>query len=460
MSRGNVMRYNFIHNITEHSSPIKTHQVTGLYIDALNSGMTMEGNIFYRNTERAMYAHGPDNRIENNLFVENNVGISMADRSWLLDESRLSTLLIRSEEFFREFNYKQPPWSARYPRLAKVFEDRLPLGRTEKNNIERNVNAEGPFFTAHAVIKMEKNVMRNNWDEGTPLLVNPDKLDFRMRPGSPVYGATGHMPIPFKDIGVYRDPLRASWPVNRLPAGKYYKKEMISQPIPVSSANLFQPLKKVSETYQYNVIRRNAPVNIDGKLQKSEWSGMDKTRALFVGEHHITGERRDGAESYAWLSYDDNYLYIGIENSPDPVKPGVPAALSAPSPLNEIAIEGVLNQNTVSWWNDGLPTGPIYIFTGYSDGRLVINKKFNIPDAAVKQLEAEIEYKSEIIDPKEYHWTAEWKIPLAALELEVNNINLLRFNIGTPKRGGWYAWVATGSSIWRIDNAGFLKFIK
>ena len=35
-----------------------------------------------------------------------------------------------------------------------------------------------------------------------------------------------------------------------------------------------------------------------------------------------------------------------------------------------------------------------------------------------------------------------------------------RFNIGVPKRGGWFAWVATGGSIYRVDNAGQLEFVK
>jgi len=220
MNRGNVMRYNFFHHISERGSPLKTHLVAGLYIDALNGGMTVEGNIFFRCTERALYAHGPDNRIENNLFIKNNAGISFADRSWLLDASRLKTLIPRNEKLCRRVRYKQPSWSYRYPQLTGVFEDNLPLGRTEKNVVGRNINTGGLFISS-AGIRKEKNLLRNNWNMGEPFFVNAEERNFRLREGAPVFGIKGIQPVPFEKIGVYEDPLRASWPVKRLAAGKY-----------------------------------------------------------------------------------------------------------------------------------------------------------------------------------------------------------------------------------------------
>ncbi|MCK9266541.1 right-handed parallel beta-helix repeat-containing protein [bacterium] len=461
MSKGNIMRYNFIHHITQHSSPIKTHQVTGIYIDSINSGMTVEGNILYRNTERAMYVNGPDNRIENNLLIDNNIGITLNDRSWIFDHTRLNTLIPTAENHLRMFNFKQPPWSVRYPQMTIFFEDKLPLARNEKNSIERNINVETPPLSTHASVKMDKNILRNNWDDGDPLLFDINQLDMRLRPGSPAYGSIGCMPISFKKIGVYDSPLRASWPVNRLPVGKYYKEEFALQPsVVASSADKFQPLKKISETYQYNVKRRTTPINIDGKLEKNEWFDLDKTKALIVREKHTTGETREGTENYVWLSYDDKYLYIGIENMPDPIKQGVPATISASSSLNEFAIEGPFTQNIVDWWYDGAPTGPIYIFSGYPDGKFVVNKTLNIPASISKRLQTEIEYKANVINADLHHWSSEWKIPLGALELKFEDLDSVRFNIGGPKRDAWYAWVATGAQIWRVDNAGILQFIK
>ena len=170
-----------------------------------------------------MYIHGPDNRVENSLFIDNNMGIDMVDRSYLLDATTLNTILPRSEDFLKQARYKQPPWSSRYPQLTKVFEDTLPLGRTEKNIIERNMGEDTPLVRLPRPVNPGNNIMRNNWSGGKILFVDPERMDFRIRPGAPVFGITGAEPLPFEKIGVYDSPLRATWPVNRAPAGKYYK---------------------------------------------------------------------------------------------------------------------------------------------------------------------------------------------------------------------------------------------
>jgi len=224
MDRGNVYRYNFIHHITEQSSPQKFESlVTGLYIDGLGGGSTMEGNIFYRCTERAMYIHGPDQRVENSFFIDNYRGIYMVDRSYLLDATRVNTLLPRTADFLKKVRYKQPPWSRSYPRLVNLLEDKLPLGRTENGVIERNVIEKTPFLRIPPSVDRGKNGVSDNWKEGSPFFVDAKRMDFRLRTGSPVFGLTGAEPVPFERIGVYESPLRASWPVKRTPAGKYMR---------------------------------------------------------------------------------------------------------------------------------------------------------------------------------------------------------------------------------------------
>jgi hypothetical protein len=223
LNRGNVLRYNFIHHLTEQSSPIKTHQVTGIYVDALNGGVTKIGNIFYRCTERAMFAHGPDNRIENNVFIENQLGITLSDRSWLLDSSQLNRLVLPWVERLGVSRNKFPPRGNRYPQLSGILETDLPFGKIENNSIERNICVGSSFMTG--VLQKEKNTIKDNWEESNPFFMDVEAMDLRLRIGSPVFGVIGADPIPFEKIGVYDSPLRASWPVNRLPAGKFLKKK-------------------------------------------------------------------------------------------------------------------------------------------------------------------------------------------------------------------------------------------
>ena len=103
-----------------------------------------------------------------------------------------------------------------------------------------------------------------------------------------------------------------------------------------------------------------------------------------------------------------------------------------------------------------IDTGPVYIFWGHSNGRFEVKNIFRMPRQIVEHLNKSIEYKTVMLNEEDYHWTAEWKIPLAALNI-YQIPDSLRFNMGAPKRGGWFAWVATG---WQVDRAGILKFIK
>ena len=456
--RGNVVRYNFIHHITGHSSPTKPSLIAGITIDGFNGGVTMEGNVFYRNTQRAIFSHGPDTRLENNWFIEGNQSILMS-RRLLLDHTRVSTLLRTVERLLREVNYKQPPWSYRYPQLVAELEDTLPLGKTENNVVERNVNWGGQFLIIPLAVKTKRSVIRNNWERGDPLFMNPERMDFRIRPGSPAYGVAGVEPVPFERIGTYEDPLRAVWPVKRAPAGKYYVAEKAQekpgeQHDTDATVHRFPPLKRVSEPRVYEVRRRTSPITVDGRLHKAEWS---PARALPIREHHKTRRAQEGAESRAWLLFDDECLYLGIENCPDPMREGLTG--TRPGRLNEVTLEGVFSERT-SWWEEGLSIGPLYTFSGFVDGAVKVHDLYGMPSEAARELGGRIAYASAVIDAENGHWTAEWEIPFSALSICIDNVSTLRFNIGGPKRAGWFAWVATGGSLWRVDNAGSLRFVK
>jgi hypothetical protein len=45
-----------------------------------------------------------------------------------------------------------------------------------------------------------------------PMFVNPEKDDYRLKPGSPAF-KLGFKPIPVEKIGPYASTLRASWPI-------------------------------------------------------------------------------------------------------------------------------------------------------------------------------------------------------------------------------------------------------
>lgn len=133
-SQGNIIRYNFIHDLGSGNSNAQM----GIYIDDCDSGDTIEGNVLVRAGVAIFVGGGRDNPVVNNLVIDCAKGVHLdgrgmvwkqwnnpGDPSWLLEEKA------------RAFNYTQPPWSERYPRLAAIMQEepRLPLN----NPIERNV---------------------------------------------------------------------------------------------------------------------------------------------------------------------------------------------------------------------------------------------------------------------------------------------------------------------------------
>ena len=54
--------------------------------------------------------------------------------------------------------------------------------------------------------------LRDNLVGEDPLFVDEKSLDFRLREDSPAW-KIGFKPIPLDEIGLFNDPLRASWPV-------------------------------------------------------------------------------------------------------------------------------------------------------------------------------------------------------------------------------------------------------
>ncbi|MCK9266265.1 tetratricopeptide repeat protein [bacterium] len=462
MSRGTVIRNNFFHHISYHSSPNLTQGLNSIHIDAINGGLVIEKNFFYR-FPNGISNSQPENRLENNIFVDAEVrGIYQGDRSGLFYTpdgeplaTRISTLAAR---YLTQVRYKQPPWSYRYPQLVDLLSREKRVGWAQNNFIERNINTGGAFLTIGAGVK-EDNTIENNWDGDNPFFVNRENNNFRLRPGSPAYGLTGSEPLTMENIGVYKDALRASWPINRTKEdiGKYYKTDW--KPLQQMSSTLMSPLKRIYPAIYYTVPFRTTPIKIDGKLENNEWFGLDKSKAILIEREH-SGKEMKGVKSYAWLAYDSENLYIATKHEPDPYTEEMLPRLKTHSPIFEVAIESQHSQKTSSWWIDDMITGPIYSITGKYTGEATVSNLFGAPYDIIGQLEKNIQYKVYIIDEEKKEWTSEMKIPFADIGIKPSDVEQLAFNIGAWKKAGWFAWIPTGNQIWRVENAGFIKFAK
>jgi parallel beta-helix repeat protein len=267
--RGNVIRFNKFHDIYgfglaglaadasgvyNYEAP---HQAWGIYLDDCSSGTTVFGNIFYRVPLcGVMIGGGRDNVVENNIFVECVPALHIDARwdayCWDVMQERLEAM-----------NYKEPPYSQRYPELLTMGADPR---RPENNRFVRNVvvysydDFRGLSTTApgsnpavvynldqfdpastvidenllyhfgkdlrvawHAYKQEDQEVIA--WDAwlnkgfdaksfiADPVFTAPDIDDYWLHKDSAAIARLGFKQIPVERIGLYHDEFRASWPV-------------------------------------------------------------------------------------------------------------------------------------------------------------------------------------------------------------------------------------------------------
>ena len=85
-------------------------------------------------------------------------------------------------------------------------------------------NADRNFLRRNLVVDCARVKLRdrgvNLWLDNLQLCDDPgfadaEGRDFTLPEDSPVYDRFGFRPIPFREIGLYQDPYRATWPVEQ-----------------------------------------------------------------------------------------------------------------------------------------------------------------------------------------------------------------------------------------------------
>jgi len=148
---------------------------------------------------------GKDNVVDNNLFVDCKYALSFSpwgEQRWLERLARDSTKAAASRG---GVDVTAPPHSTRYPDLAHVTEN------PDRNFIWRNLAVDCGDFSARD--RGVNELMDNHVFVDDPGFADPAKRDFTLPEDSKVYDRFGFRPIPFQEIGLYEDDLRATWPV-------------------------------------------------------------------------------------------------------------------------------------------------------------------------------------------------------------------------------------------------------
>lgn len=419
---GNIIRYNYFHDIMP-----DRHGVRGIYIDDFGSGTRVYGNLFHKVQDAVFISGGRDNTIENNIFVECRRTIYADARglTWGAPsiEGRIKKL--------KQLPYGKPPWSTRYPRLVGILEDEpaKPKGNVIRRNIV--VSEEKNWYSFHELARPHI-VVENNFVNQDPHFIAPEKGDFRLKEDSPAFKAIGFKPIPIAKMGLYESPLRASWPVVRVPPVPDQYPRSKPKPRPLGKRPTFQ------------VRRCGNPVTVDGNLQNAEWH--DAAEVLLQSTPH---GQKAGPVSQVLATWDDTALHIAFRNQVSHLKPLKSEARWGANDAVEIALRCVSTK----------AEAPILVLRGYPNGRFESSTEAKASAEAAGKLARATSYAARVVSPGE--WTAEWRIPLAALGLDPVKQGEFDCNFTVRKTASnlWLMWHGTNGSSWEVGRAGRLKLV-
>ncbi len=426
-SQGNAIRHNFIH----HNGGVGGWSM-GVYLDDCDSGDTIIGNVFYRVARAAFIGGGRNNVVDNNVFVDCKPAVHVDDRG----TSRIQWNAGLKESWdleakLKALNYQSPPWSEKYPHLVNILQDQpaLPL----HNRVTRNVAVGGTWLAARGktqeLLAMEGNVVTDE----DPGFANPAKLDFRLRKDSRVWKESPKFEaIPVEKIGLYRDALRASWPV-AVPAleGGLAAKE--PEKPAVAKQNL--PTHKV--------VKAPAGIDVDGKIGEEEWIAADTGAPVVVAKDLGGGAVKPASRALLMAGKDG--LFVAFDNEVNPAKPLALGSTWGKCDAVEIAIRAPGKKPET------------LVFRGFPGGQWEVSDEAGAPAATLARAKEGVRYAAQVVDAK--RWTAEWSIPWSALGI-ANPAGLkIPFNLAVRKTANdqWILWQGTEGYTWQVENAGFLQ---
>jgi len=206
---GNQFRFNYVHH-NGRNSPDHNPQTCTLYLDNSTAGVTVFGNVFYRNSGRTVkgfgrnvigVTEGHDHVISNNLFIDNN-GASVKDGA---DFEKTSGTFQSIHRMLREdVDVTSPPYSTRYPDFLKTYlgvavrkDTSTPLlNRVFNNALIGNNDGVGPSRYP------DKDYRHHNVEIDTaPGFADEAAGNFALRPDSAVFKSIpGFQPIPFEKM--------------------------------------------------------------------------------------------------------------------------------------------------------------------------------------------------------------------------------------------------------------------
>ena len=205
--RGNIIRYNYFHHLLGEIPHGKnaSNAVNGVYLDDFLCGTTIFGNVFYKVDMAVHVGGGHDNIVDNNIFIDCNSSIHLDARGvnwakYYMNRDELPDLFNKLDAV----NYKQPPYSVRYPELVGILD--LNPGQPKGNVFRHNISYGGEWRD------MEQDVDEVTIENNYVLREIPPSIDpsaGKLYPENENILEWIHFQkIPFEQIGVQNDTYR------------------------------------------------------------------------------------------------------------------------------------------------------------------------------------------------------------------------------------------------------------
>jgi hypothetical protein len=202
--QGNIIRFNYFHDIKFRVKDTKSWpEVMAVYLDDLESGFLVYGNVFSNDSCAILMGGGRDNIIRNNLFLNCDIAISADARGMSWGASWVNGKDSTITGSAAAMNSNQPPYSARYPSLSRYFTDEP--GTPKGDSITRNACFGGNWLKMDAWLtkNTDAKYLRVTDNYVDPILSNGLGKDLQPPDGSPAYGR-GFTRIPFSKIGLLK----------------------------------------------------------------------------------------------------------------------------------------------------------------------------------------------------------------------------------------------------------------
>jgi parallel beta-helix repeat protein len=429
--RGNIVRYNLWYSI---GKPMG-HGVAAVYFDDGDVGETVTGNLFFRcgdpgrGSFGTVFSHGGHELVaDNNVFIECKRPLGSAPwgfEHWkkMIDGDLWQTRLLK------EVDITKPPYITHYPTFQGFMDP--------KPEDQRVSHAYRNLFVMCAEEKSGNWILdESNWSTSEdPGFVDINKGNFNFKEDAIVFEKIpGFKPLPVDKMGLYACPER---PVVNKPKWDHEPPRQLP-PIKKITAKPAATRKNPNPP-TWQVEKTTTPPTIDAIIKPDEWNKADTMQLQFNYNGKDIPKNR---QSQAWITYDDDNLYIATNNQFDP-KTKLDGNQWGRNDAVEIAIRPPKSKT-------------IHVIRGYGNGYLQYGVTENAAAEPLAQEPAPIQFAAN--RTQNDAWTTEFKIPFEKIGIPKGKLPKCAFNITVRKSidDFWCMWESTLSNSYNVEAAGFI----